>query len=106
MIDYGKPPSKQGKLPITPEWEFVQEVRQWVRDNPDTWDYYMQIVKAESAFGELSPAYPLQIIRHRKRISIRNAASPILARLAMEQDDTVRFRLARSKYDGYIGRDL
>lgn len=102
MIYYGEKPSNQGVLPITPEWEFVKEVRQWAKDNPEAWEYYMTIVRTESKYGELSPAYPLQILRHRLRISIRNAASPILARMAMEEDDKVRFRLARSKYDGYF----
>lgn len=102
MIDYGKAPVKQGRLSVTKESEFVEEVRQWVKDNPDAWEYYMLIVKTESAFGELSPAYPLQILRHRHKVSIQNAASPILARMAMEQDENVRFRLAKSKYDGYF----
>lgn len=102
MIDYGKSPSNQSAFPITDEAAFVQEVREWAKENPAAWEYYMMIVRTESAFGELSPAYPLQILRHRRKVSIRNAASPILARMAMEADDSVRFRLAASKYDPYF----
>lgn len=102
MIDYGKAPSNQSGLPITDEAAFVMEMREWAKDNPAAWEYYMMIVKTESAFGELSPAYPLQILRHRRKVSIRNAASPILARMAMEEDSTIRFRLAESKYDPYF----
>lgn len=102
MIDYGDRPSNQSALPITDEAAFVQEIREWAKENKAAWEYYMIIVRTESAFGELSPNYPIQILRHRKHVSIRNAAAPILARMAMEEDDSVRFRLAKSKYDAYF----
>lgn len=102
MIDYGKAPSNQSAFPITDEAAFVMEMREWAKECPDIWDYYMLIAQTESAFGELSPNYALQILRHRKKVSIRNGAAPILARMAMEQNENVRFRLAASKYDPYF----
>lgn len=102
MIDYGERPSNQSMLPITDDAEFVKEVRQWVRDNPDAWDYYLMTARLECSFGKVSPNYLMQILRHRKKVSIRNGAAPILARMALEQDETLRFRLARSRYDGYF----
>lgn len=102
MIYYGEKPSNQTSLPITKEADFVQEIREWVKSNPDAWEYYMFIVKSECAFGDLSPNYPIQILRHRKKVSIRNGAAPILARLALEQDSSLKFRLAKSKYDAFF----
>lgn len=102
MIDYGKAPSNQSAFPITDEAAFVQEMRQWARDDPEAWEAYLLICHNESIYGVLPPALPLQILRHHKKVSIRNGASPILARMAMEEDSTIRFRLAESKYDPYF----
>lgn len=101
MIDYGVAPSNQSELPITDGFELMQEVREWVKDNPDAWELYLIIAKAECMFGEISPNYVIQILRHRHKVSVRNGYAPVLARIAMEQDDTIRFRLARSKVDGF-----
>lgn len=102
MIYYGEKPSNQSAFPVTPESEFVDVIRKWIEDNPESWNYYLTIAKTESVFGELSPNYPIQILRHRRKVSIPNAAAPILARLALEQDQSIRFRLAKSKYDAYF----
>lgn len=102
MIDYGKAPSNQSAFPITDEAEFVREIREWAREDRESWMAYMSIVRDESEYGELSPNLPLQILRHRKKVSIRNGAAPILARMALEEDSTIRFRLAASKYDPFF----
>lgn len=101
MIDYGKRPSNQTQLPFADGYDLMQEVRQWTRDNPESWDNYLKIARAESAFGDVSPNYAIQILRHRYKVSVRNSYAPVLARIAMEQDGRIRFRLARSKVDGF-----
>ena len=103
MIDYGEEPSNQSKLEIEDDDGFLlmREVRQWVEDNPKGWELYLMIAKAESMFGEISPNYAIQILRHRHKVSVRNGYAPVLARIAMEQDDGIRFRLAKSKVDGF-----
>lgn len=101
MIDYGEKPSNQSQLEIGEGYIDMQKAREWVANNPKAWEIYMMIAETESRFGELSPNYPIQIIRHRHKISLRNGLAPFLARIAMEQSDTVRFRLAKSKADGF-----
>ena len=103
MIDYGEKPSNQNKLEIEDDEGFLlmQEARQWIEDNPKGWELYLMIAKAESTFGEISPNYVIQILRHRHKVSVRNGYAPVLARIAMEQDNNVRFRLAKSKVDGF-----
>lgn len=101
MIDYGEEPSNQCELPINEGFALMQEVRQWIEDNPEGWEKYLLIAKAESIFGALSPNYAIQVLRHRHKISVRNEYAAVLARIAMEQDDAIRFRLARSKVDGF-----
>lgn len=103
MIDYGEKPSNQNKLKLDDDGGFLlmQEVRQWIEDNPKAWEIYMLIAKTESRFGEMSPNYVIQLIRHRHKVSVRNGYAPVLARIAMEQDSGVRFRLAKSKVDGF-----
>lgn len=103
MIDYGEEPSNQSKLELEDDSGFLlmQEVRKWVDDNPSDWELYLIIAKAESTFGAISPNYVIQILRHRHKVSVRNGYAPVLARIAMEQDEDVRFRLAKSKVDGF-----
>ena len=104
MIDYGEKPSNQNRMELEDDGGFLlmREVRQWINDNPNAWELYTMIAKAESAFGEISPNYAIQILRHRHKVSVRNSYAPVLARIAMEEDDSVRFRLAKSKVDGFV----
>lgn len=103
MIDCGKAPSRQTELPITEGYELVEEVSNWVRDNPIEWKRYISICLQEGAYGILSPNYVKEILRHRHRVSIRNSYAPVLARMAAElYPDKIRFRLARSKVDGFF----
>lgn len=48
-----------------------------------------------------SPNLMLQLMRNEFRVSVPNAYAAPLARIAMEQDSSIRFRLARSKVDGW-----
>ena len=101
MIEIGQAASNQTALPVTDPFEEMQEVRKWVEDNPDAWGRYMAIAREESRFGTLSPSYVVEILRHRHRISISTNWKPALARIAMEQDGGIRFRLHKSKFDAY-----
>ena len=103
MYDYGEKPSNQNKLELENDDGFLlmQEVRQWIEENPKAWEIYMLIAKTESRFGEMSPNYVIQILRHRHHVPIRNNYAPALARIAKEQDEDIRFRLAKSKVDGF-----
>ena len=102
MIDYGKAPSLQTELPITDGYELVEEVVNWVKENPVVWEQYMNICVMEGAYGVLSPNYVKEVLRHRCKVSIRNAYSPVLARMAMEMNPKLRFRLAKSKVDAFF----
>lgn len=102
MIDYGKAPSLQTELPITDGYDLVEEVRKWLKENPLIWEQYMNICIMEGKFGELSPNYVKEVLRHRHKVSIRNAYAPVLARMAMEENPRLSFRLARSKVDGFF----
>lgn len=106
MIDYGQSPTNQTELPIVSAYDEMQEVRQWVDAHPVAWRQYMAIARTESAFGSLSPSYVVEILRHRHKVSVRTAWKPALARLAMEQDGSIDFRLARSKFDPFVGAVL
>ena len=101
MIDYGEKPSNQRQFSFAEGFDLMQEVRQWVKDHPTEWRWYMGIALTESAYGEMSPNYAIQVLRHRHKVSIRNSYAPALARIAMEQSDKVHFRLAKSKVDGF-----
>ena len=101
MIDYGEKPSNQCELPITAGHALMEDVRAWIEDNPEAWEKYLQIARNESFFGEVSPNLVIQLLRFRQKVSVRNSYAPVLARIAMEQDSNIRFRLARSKVDGF-----
>ena len=102
MIDYGKEPSNQSQLD-TDELgaHLMREAHEWIDANPDAWDGYMTISKAESVFGKVSPNYVLQVMRHRYKVSVKNGLAPYLARIAKSLDDSLDFRLASSKADGF-----
>lgn len=106
MINYGEAPSNQKQLEIMDGYTLTQEVRQWVEDNPEIWKKYLQVAAIESTYGEMSPNYAIEVLRHRHKVSIRNGYAPVLARLAMEKSDKIRFRIARSKVDGYFDLKL
>lgn len=101
MIDFGEKPSNQTQLGVTDGYDLMQEVREWVEGHPAEWERYLDIATSESAYGEVSPNYAIQVLRHRCRVSIPNSYAPALARLAMEKSDRIRFRIAKSKVDGF-----
>lgn len=102
MIDFGKEPSNQSQLDTDEEGaKLMREAHEWIERNPVAWDSYLIIARANSVGGKVSPNYVIQTIRHTHRVSIRNSLAPALARIAMEVDSSINFRLAKSKTDGF-----
>lgn len=111
MRRYGEAPSNQMELEIpgltTAGMELMAEARKWVMAHRFTeWPWYMALARRESQGGKASPNYCLQAMRRQFRIEIPNAYAPALARIAMEDDDKIVFRLARSKVDGFTRAHL
>lgn len=106
-IDCGAAPENQMQMQIPgltdAGAELMQEVREWRMTNHlGAWLDYMNIARRLCAGGHYaSPNYALQTLRNEKHISIPNAYAPALARIAMEEDESIRFKLARSKVDGF-----
>lgn len=102
MIDYGEAPSNQCQLDTNEKGaKLMRDARAWIEANPDAWEGYMIIAKSNSVGGKASPNYVLQTVRNSYRVSVRNALAPALARIAMEIDPSVNFRLAKSQADGF-----
>lgn len=111
MIDYGELPSNQMQLELegfTDEGKALyDQAWAWIKDNSDAFSTYMEIAREQCRDGaKASPNYCLQAMRNRKHRSVRNALAAPLARIAMELDDSLKFRLAKSKVDGFAGVTL
>ena len=111
MIDYGEKPSNQMQLDM-PGYqdegkELMDEARKWAALHFEEFMWYKAQARAASVNGgKASPNYLLQSMRHHFKVSIPNAYAPCLARIAMEQDKGIQFRLAKSKVDGFTGARL
>lgn len=104
MIEYGKPASNQMQAQgLGADGDItMKQARAWIAENPDAWAFYKALAADESSNGnEASPNYVLQAMRHRKRVSVRNGFGPYFARIAMEEDPSIKLRIARSKADGF-----
>ncbi len=107
MISIGEAPSNQMQLDLGDKGaQLMQEARQWTIDNPDAWERYLSLAHAATETGYASPNFVLQTVRHACRVSVPNAYAPALARLAMEQDSRIKFRLRKSMADGFAGVEL
>ena len=106
MIDYGEKPSNQMEMPLPgfeqDGQELMAEARKWAAMHFCEFSWYKTHAKAACANGgKASPNFELQSMRHHFRVSVPNAYAPCLARIAMEQDRGIQFRLAKSKVDGF-----
>ena len=106
MIDYGEKPSEQLQLGIPGlsdgGYELMQDARKWAALHFDEFMWYKAKARAACVGGgKASPNFILQLMRDRFKVSIPNAYAPCLARIAMEQDKAIVFRLAKSKVDGF-----
>ena len=108
MIDYGESPSMQMEIPgLGSEGEeLMKEARRWAAVHYDEFQWFKRKAREESAAGRPSPNFMLQSMRHKFKVSVPNAYAPCLARIAMEQDQFIKFRLARSKVDGFTRAKL
>lgn len=104
MIDCGRPASNQMQLDGLgcEGGELMDEARAWVGLHFSEWCWYKDLARRKSeGGGKASPNFCLQAMRDHFRVSVKNALAPCLARIAMEEDPSIRFRLARSVADGY-----
>ena len=106
MINPGKEPSNQMAMEFegfTDEGlELMKEARKWAVSHISEWSWYKGFALSQCADGnEASPNFVLQSMRNRFHCEIKNGMAPALARIAMEEDPRIRFRLAKSKVDGF-----
>lgn len=105
MIDYGEKPSNQMQMALdglSAEGQaLMDEARRWADLHSEEFAWYKRHARETSAGAKASPNFELQSMRHHFKISVPNAYAPCLARIAMEQDANISFRLARSKVDGF-----
>lgn len=98
-----KDPSNQMQLDTDERGaELMDEARDWVESHPTEWDYYMELARRFTReSGYASANLCLNTVRCRYRVKIKNCYSPCFSRIAMEQDDKIRFRMNRSMVDGF-----
>lgn len=106
MIDYGEQPSNQMAMAfegLTDEGhELMAEARRWAAAHITEWSWYKRFALEQCAEGkEASPNFVLQSMRAHFHCEIKNSMAPALARIAMEEHSGIKFRLAKSKVDGF-----
>lgn len=121
MIDCGPAPSNQSELGLGSKGDLnMQGARKWVSENKTHWERYLRLARYMSRGDEMpSPNFIRELTRHgfdvvpggiaqnvKRRVSVRNSFAPCLARIAMEQDPEIRFKLARSSADGFTDARL
>lgn len=82
----------------------MKDARQWVATHPDEWGWYKAQARAECSRthdGKASPNRCLYGMRIRFGVELPNHIAPYLARIAMEQEPSIRMRVARSDADQY-----
>lgn len=99
-------PSDQMALPgLDPKGEQrMKDARQWVAAHPAEWSFYKDAARRECERTHDRKASPNRCIyglRIRFGIELPNHYAPYLARIAMEQDPSIRMRVSRSDADQY-----
>lgn len=82
----------------------MADARAWVDAHPEEFARYMSDARSECAHthdGKASPNRCIYALRIRYGIELPNHLAPYLARIAMEQDPSIRMRVARSDADQY-----
>lgn len=82
----------------------MEDARAWVKAHPEEFAWYKANARKECAKthdGKASPNRCIYGMRIVFGIELPNHLAPYLARIAMEQDKTIRMRVARSDADGY-----
>lgn len=99
-------PSNQMALPgLDPKGEQrMADARAWVDAHPNEFGWYKDNARrecAETHDGKASPNRCIYAMRIIFGIELPNHLAPYLARIAMEQDPSIRMRVARSDADQY-----
>lgn len=99
-------PDNQMALPgLDPKGEQrMADARAWVKAHRDEFEWYKANARKECARthdGKASPNRCIYGMRIVFGIELPNHLAPYLARIAMEQDESIRMRVARSDADGY-----
>lgn len=99
-------PDNQMSLPgLDPKGEQrMLEARAWVKAHQEEWSWYKSNARRECARthdGKASPNRCIYGMRITFGIELPNHLAPYLARIAMEQDPSIRMRVARSDADQY-----
>lgn len=125
MINYGAQPTNQIEFTGLGQSgeEVMDKARRWVDAHEDDFDRYLRLARrqvARSKDGKASPNSCKEQLRggfdvnysfggdgtltcdERRCVSIPNAYAPALARIAMERDGSLDFRIAKSKVDGFV----
>lgn len=78
------------------------KAKAWIDEHPEIWEWYKaQALKATKS-GYASPNYLLQSMRHTYHVGVCNSIAAALARIAMEENPRICFRLHKSKTDGFV----
>lgn len=104
MIDYGDAPSNQMQLDGMSDegGDLMRDARTWTREHLTEFTWYRRFAREQCADGgKASPNFVLQAMRNHFRVSVPNSYAPALARIAMEDDPDISFRVARSMCDGF-----
>lgn len=99
-------PDNQMALPgLDPKGEQrMADARAWVKAHPVEFAWYMDATRRECVRTHDRKASPNRCIygmRITLGIELPNHLAPYLARIAMEQDPSIRMRVAHSDADGY-----
>lgn len=82
----------------------MADARAWVASHPNEFGWYKDSARrecAETHDGKASPNRRIYAMRIIFGIELPNHLAPYLARIAMEQDPSIRMRVARSDADVY-----
>lgn len=124
MINYGEHPDNQMEFEGLGQagQVLMDKARAWADSHEADFERYMRLARrqmARSADGKASPNACKEQMRggfdvnysfggdgaltcdERRCVSVPNAYAPALARIAMEMDETLEFRTAKSKVDGF-----
>lgn len=125
MINYGAKPTNQIEfMGLGQSGEDVMDkARRWVDAHEEDFERYLRLARrqvARSKDGKASPNACKEQLRggfdvnysfggdgvltcdESRCVSIPNVYSPALARIAMERDRSLDFRIAKSKVDGFV----
>lgn len=108
MIDYGQDAGNQMALTgLSSKGEdLMNQARAWVNENKDAWAWFMEQARKDSAGGRASSKRLTEGMRLIFKREISNSFTPCFARIAKEEDPSLKFVCKRSKVDGFTSAKL